>query len=540
MAEHATCGGALGVRNQRGQCMNALKTVFAILMGLVMASAAGAGAAVAGEEGGRPAISEGAPETGLRLRWDHQQRFRYTRLTDFALEEEGTLHGRAGYGEHRLRLAPSLRWGAVELLLEADLVSGQLFGDASAVGAAWLDHPHDQSLSAEWFAPRQAVLRWRSPGGLLILGQTASRWGLGMVANDGAGDDEDLFSDPRRGDLVERAMFVTAPLAWGMDASWARKLRLGLGADLVFADDNARLLDGDVAFQAVGSLFWDSEPLFAGVYVAWRHQDDDDGDEVRVTALDGFVRWTPHPSSRWLRPSLEGELAWLTGTSDRAWSEWTGGALDVRALGFLGRARLDLPPLDLGLRLDLGYASGDQNRADGTTRVFSMDPNVHAGMILFEEVLAWTSARGAERAADPTRLATPAKGIDQIPSEGRVHNSFFLNPTFRYQPGWGLDAAVGYLAAIAPAGLQDPLNSARLGGYGATPFGQEADTWGYLGSEIDLGLRYRRRLLRERLVIGVGVQGGVFLPSAAFEGEGGVEMGAVYKVRVLVDVGFSI
>ena len=225
--------------------MDALKTLFAVFMGLTLASAAGAGSAMAGEEGARPTAVAPAQESGLTLRWAHQQRFRYVRLSDFALEEEGTLHGRAGYGEHRLRLAPSLRWGAVELLLEGDVASGQLFGDASAVGAAWLDRPYDQSTSAEWFVPRQAVVRWRSPVGLLILGQTASRWGLGLIADDGARDDEDLFSDPRHGDLVERAMFVTAPLAWGMDAAWARKLRLGLGADLVFADDNARLLDGE-------------------------------------------------------------------------------------------------------------------------------------------------------------------------------------------------------------------------------------------------------------------------------------------------------
>jgi len=348
--------------------------------------------------------------------------------------------------------------------------------------------------------------------------------------------EEDLFSDPRNGDLVDRVMFVTAPAALIVDAEWARHLLLGVGGDVVFRDDQAELLDGDLAFQGVGSLFWRDDDLFAGVYVAYRHQDDDGDTGLRVTALDGFVRWAPKGTGCAVQPYAALETAVLVGTSSRSYSEWTGGDLDVLSLGFLGRLGVLAPALGLSGRVDVGYASGDRNNADTTHRAFAMDLDAHEGTILFEEVLAWTTAAGANRAADPARLDVPRRGLDQLPTDGAIENVFFVGPTVLYRPWFGLDAALGAVLAFSPAGASEPLSSARNGGYPANAFGGAADPWSFLGTELDVRLGYRHAWLGEAVSIGAGVQGGLFLPGAAFDGPASAELGTITKLRTFLDV----
>jgi hypothetical protein len=212
----------------------------------------------------------------------------------------------------------------------------------------------------------------------------------------------------------------------------------------------------------------------------------------------------------------------------------------VRAFALVGRLQADFPDLGLLPRLEVGLATGDRNVADGTSRGFTLDPDHHVGMILFEEVLAWTSAAGADRAADPARLNVPPRGLSELPTEGSVRNAFYLFPTLRYRPSFGLDAALGALAAWAPAGLADPVESARHGAYPTNAFGAGADAWSFLGTEVDARLGWRHHLKAARLRLGGGVQGGVFLPGNAFNAADGVtSLGTVTKARVYLDVSWE-
>lgn len=493
-----------------------------------------------------PALA--AEESSLTWSPGVSERARFVVQSAFPLNDDGTRYDRAWSFENRLRLSPELTWGSLTLHVEVDALSGVLASPTLALEAAWAGRPADVTPQRRWLDPRQAWLRWQSPAGVLLLGQVASRWGLGLLANDGAdrlapsraeGADpmeEDLFSDPRHGDLVERVMFVTTPAALFTDAEWARHLMLGLGGDLVYRDDQADLLEGDRAFQGVGSLFWRDDALFAGVYVAYRHQDDDVGTGLAVTAVDGFVRYAPKPADWAVQPYAALETALLVGKSSRTYSEWTGADLDVLAVGFLGRLGVLAPALGLSGRVDVGYASGDRNSADGTHHAFAMDLDAHAGMVLFEEVLAWTTIAGANRAADPSRLDVPRKGLDQLPTDGAVENAFFVGPTVLYRPWFGLDAALGAVLAFTPAGASEPLSSARNGGFPANAFGGAADAWGFLGTELDARLGYRRAWLGEGVSVSAGVQAGLFLPGGAFDGPAAEALGTVTKVRTFLDV----
>ncbi len=470
------------------------------------------------------------------------ERARFVMQSAFALNDDGARYERTWWFENRLRLSPELTWGSLTVHVEVDAVSGALTARGAGVVPPTADAPFAYDLTRRWVDPRQAWLRWQSPAGVLTVGQVGSRWGLGLLANDGSDRsdpmEEDLFSDPRNGDLVDRLLFVTAPAAALTDAEWARHLMLGLGGDVVFRDDQADLLEGDLAVQGVGSLFWRDDDLFAGVYVAVRRQDDDGPTRLGVTAVDGFVRWAPQGEGWAVRPYAALETAVLVGKSSRSYSEWTGGDLDVLSLGLLGRLGVQVPAVGVAGRVDVGYASGDRNNADGTYRAFAMDLDAHEGMILFEEVLAWGTGAGANRAADPARLNVPRKGLDQLPTDGAIENAFFVAPTVLYRPWFGLDAALGALLAFSPAGASEPLASARNGGYPANAFGGAADAWGFLGTELDLRVGYRHAWLNDAVSVGGGLQGGLFLPGGALEGPAGGP-GTVTKVRTYLNVAWK-
>ena len=476
------------------------------------------------------------------LQWSPglSERARFVMQGAFPLNDDGTRYDRTWWTENRLRLSPELTWGAVTVHVEVDALSGVLGARGAGIAAVSPDQPFDYAQERRWIDPRQAWLRWQSPAGVLMVGQMGSRWGLGLLANDGSDRsdpmEEDLFSDPRHGDLVDRLMFVTAPAAVFTDAEWARHLLLGVGGDVVFRDDQADLVEGDLALQAVASLLWRDDDLTGGVYVAVRRQDDDAGTGLGVTAIDGFVRWAPKREGWAVLPYAALEAALLVGKSSRSYSEWTGKDLDVTSLGLLGRAGVLAPELGLAGRVDVGYASGDRNAADGTHRAFAMDLDAHQGMILFEEVLAWSTGAGANRAADPARLNVPRKGLAELPTEGAIENACFLAPTVLYRPWFGLDAALGALLAFSPAGAYDPLASARNGGYPANAFGGAADPWDYLGTELDARLGYRHAWLNDTLTVGAGVQGAIFLPGSAFDGATVDGPGTLTKLRTYVDI----
>jgi len=227
------------------------------------------------------------------------------------------------------------------------------------------------------------------------------------------------------------------------------------------------------------------------------------------------------------RVTLGTEMALITGTTQLGPSP-DFEEHDIMQFGAAFQAGLDLG--ELGANLDFLYASGDQNLDDGTQHGFRADVNYHMGILLFRHVLAAQSARGAVTAADTTLVGVPAEDLDRIPTQGRIGNTIAIFPRIRYRPIDGLEAYAGPLFAFAAASNLDPFNT-RLGG-GAPHNSLNAPGGSYLGTEYDLGVRYRAQI--SGALLDVGAEGGILQPGDALSREDGSSMGSVYGGRVLV------
>ena len=70
--------------------------------------------------------------------------------------------------------------------------------------------------------------------------------------------------------------------------------------------------------------------------------------------------------------------------------------------------------------IEAGYASGDGDPNDGTTRRFTFDQNHRVGLVLFNQVMAWKTARASTIAQDQEIVNRPAPGVQLLPSKGGV------------------------------------------------------------------------------------------------------------------------
>ncbi len=449
--------------------------------------------------------------------------------------------------------------GPLTLHGELDVMTGRTFGDLNTVATSELYDPEDRRNA--WADPsphdyRQLYLSWRSPAGVLRVGQQTSKWGLGVIANDGEDQAHDVFDAPRAGDLTERVLFATAPFG-AMSGDWAKKLLLAGGFDVVYRDENASLVDGDLALGGVVSLVYRDLPrstdpwaaiaaagrdeerwgFEAGVYVAIRDQEDRDGDTLAVRAYDLFARgqWEIDEG---LLATAGVELVFVEGNTSRVALEQAPDGVDIAGLGAV--LQLALLSRDLGVeaRLEAGYASGDNDRTDGVSRSFSFDPDYHVGMILFQEVMARISAQSIENAQDPEVLERPAKGLELVASDGSVQNAWYLNPVLRWRHECGVGVDLGILVAWSDADFADPWQSALNGGFNTNYVGRSAGSH-FLGTELDLGLRYDL-ILGERVWASVFAQGGAFLPGHAFDAPNaaGPTLGTVMKLRTGVELGW--
>src|SRR5690554_1485449 len=208
----------------------------------------------------------------------------------------------SGYGEdsaERSALRQLIR-GRLDLGSEAfgmraevDLLSGQLAGDWAPRVPSRVDtqtHANrDPFGRGQVVDPREFYAHWRTPVGELRAGLQTSQWGLGLIANSGSLQNEDIFNQNFGGDRVLRAVFATSPLRPFVDAGFAQDIYLALGADLVWQDENANFLAGDRALQAIAALFYRKASTQGGIYAAYRNQDDRNGDFLEVWVFDAYA-----------------------------------------------------------------------------------------------------------------------------------------------------------------------------------------------------------------------------------------------------------
>ncbi len=414
------------------------------------------------------------------------------------------------------RFISGMQWAPIVVLAETefDLLTGYVAKDPGLAGDGF---PASQGLTIQL-----RKLHARASLGRLVhldLGAQTNHFGMGLVSNDGAHGWEPgsaSFSDPRGGDRVLRAQLSTGP---GTPLS----LAVALGADKVIGDD--ALLPGDSARQLFGAVLAGvGKPTSGGAYVARRHQENARGRTTDVTILDLTGKTTLPLTGAVL--GLETEWALITGTTQLG-ATVDHPEHDVLQLG--GAARVSLDAGAVGTVIDFLYASGDQNPYDDDQNAFLVDPNYEFGLLLFRQVIAAQSARGAGTAADPQLVGVAPEDLERLATRGSVTNTVALFPKLLVRPLAGLEAYGGPLFALANVPYTDVFNTEITGGSPRGPLGAPAGPT--FGVEFDGGVRYRALLSGSELTL--GLEGGVLSPSSAFRELDGATMGSVYGGRAM-------
>ena len=466
--------------------------------------------------------------------------------SDPAIDNEGSRSGRTQWFDSRLLGGGAWAGESVRFELELEALSGQLAGETTEVGTA-LDadafrDPRDTTFGRTALGVRRAAMTWKSPVGQLAVGQQVASFGLGLLANDGAGQGN-VFGDARGGSIVERIAFGTSPFRES-EAALLRGLVLYAAGDLVYQDENASLPDGDEAWAVSGGARLEADGLQFAVAQSGRWQTDrrderypaDRRTEVEAATTSIFARvrlWRDAEQTAQL--TFESEAAYTTGRSDRAYLDETfeEGA-DLSSLGGVARIRYDSDGARLSAVLEAGYASGDNDPRDATARQFTFHSDYNVGLILFDHYLPMLTGRSVDRIANPDLIAVAPGSTRFTINQGAVQNAAYLYPTVRVRPLEALDLRVGWLVAQAAGDLIDPYLSGLSAGYNTTWGGQSPGSRA-LGQEFDASAAWTLRPTAE-MAVRVGAEGGVLLPGDGLKGLGRDDAEAAWLARGTVAV----
>jgi hypothetical protein len=283
----------------------------------------------------------------------------------------------------------------------------------------------------------------------------------------------------------------------------------------VVRDSNADFSLGDRAFQGVVALRLAKDPENnVGVYLVYRNQRNilvtDGGKATDAFVIDVAGKYELY-KRRGRSFKVGFEVVGITGTTTQARNDLA----PIARVGEFGMAIKTVYRIGRGtIYLDGGYASGDQNPADDRIEAFHFDRDFKVGLVLFDHVLAYQSARSAVRASDPNLTGVAPEGAELIGTGGSVTGAWYLFPRVKYGVTEWLDLYGGPLFAFSTAKLADPFNTRIVGG--GVPVNSLGGSPGsYLGTEIDLGVQAHFRPAPEMLFTVTG-EGGLFLPGDAF------------------------
>jgi len=475
---------------------------------------------------------------------EYQLRFRA--MTDLPLQRPASVApgqaetlGTNAYLYHWLRLRPLFQYrDKLKIVGEIDLPRGVIAG----ANSEWVDVARDPLDEIDFYEvyPRKLYFEYLTPVGMVRIGHQTSHWGMGLLANDG--DHPTLFGDYRRGSIVERLLFATRP--GGAD----HPLALAIAGDLIFEDGKADLVDdGDRALQAVLALRWTTEPAEAGIYGVYRHQERD---SVSINDLTPYTEeldvWVVDLAAKFHVPVVgneafvfgEVEAMYIGGTTtfvrnieltqlgDEEEVQTFGGAAKLGTVHYAddGENRWG----DIAIAVEAGYASGDADPYDGVTRRMTFDQNHNVGLVLFDHVLGWKTARAATLVSDREIVNRPAPGAQLLPSEGAIFGASYINPTIVVRPAHWLDLKGGAVIAQTTADFVDPYHFGALGDWRNYDGGK--DEKHDLGVELDLGADVRVSLA-DWMLLNVGVEGGVLFPGGAFDDARGASLPNQYLLN---------
>src|SRR5437762_3371476 len=187
--------------------------------------------------------------SAAEVRFDGSYRLRFNGDTNLALDDTGFFSAQKTWAEHRLRLTPKIveigTDGGIEIQSSFDIISGVIAGDTAADfrGYGLVDRSQRNGLKAQGFDFRYLFAQLRLPFGLIQIGQMPSQWGMGMVANNGNGENVNDFGDARYGDIVDGMLFATKPLVGflGPKSEFAQQLAVAVAGEVVYRDRFAQL-----------------------------------------------------------------------------------------------------------------------------------------------------------------------------------------------------------------------------------------------------------------------------------------------------------
>ncbi len=365
------------------------------------------------------------------------------------------------------------------------------------------------------------------------VGQLVPEWGLGMLSNSAAKDPEaGDFGQRQYGPLMYRAVVFTRPFA-GRDDGWQR-LEASLAFDLVARDTSADYQQGDRALQACVALRWLRDPEHhVGLNVVLRTQRNvtlqDDARATNVLVVDAAGRWAVAlPGAQTLTVGLE--VGGVTGTTS-LYPSATAAVLQVRQFG--GVARTAWKVGRLTFFLDAGYASGDANPTDDRAQALRFDRDYKVGLLLFDQVLAYQSARTTARVTAASATGTTPPGAQWLGTGGSVTGATYGFPRARFAFTDWLDGYGGVLLAFTTAPLADPLETRLAAGVAHNALGGTPGP--FLGTEVDLGGQARFVPARD-VALQVTLEGAVLVPGSALTLPSGHLLAPVWMGRVRLGV----
>jgi hypothetical protein len=455
---------------------------------------------------------------------------RFEESGSYPVDGQGTSFdpGTVLFGQVRptLVLSTGKAWAPVQLALEleGELRYGMAMGRSELEGEGL---PRGELFHADF---RRAQARASFGPWLHVTGgMLTTHWGMGLLANDGTQGwtpTNARFSDPLGGDRVWRAMVTTL-----VDAEH------GIGVAMAYdvpIEDGA-LRPGDEARNIVLSGFYGLDltapdrrkDTFAGAYLVSRKQENPEGRGLDVTVFDVSARHRMSLNDS-VRLELEGELVYIAGTTTLGPTP----EFPEHQVSQLGLAlRLGVHTACSGALFDFVVATGDPNFDDEIQSGFKANPNFEMGMLLFKGLMAAQTGRGAFTAADPGLVGVPALDLDRFPSRGSITNTLAFYPRAYWNPWRGLSVYGGVLLALAAAPQADPLQTRLAGGAATNALGARPGP--VLGTELDLGLRYRLGTPIGELTF--GVEGAILIPGSALQGpDGGPRLDPLFGVRAAV------
>ena len=462
-----------------------------------------------------------------------------------------------GVVEHRLRLDAGIDWeDRVRIVTSTDILDGVLWGDngtradtvsttsggnvttinPNAAGPCIALRPGASPTQPDSYryglcssAPvfvRRLYGDLITPIGLLRIGRQAFTEGASVAVNDGDGR-KNRWGFARHGNSADRVLFATKPLELFKPPS-ERDTSEGRGGFLILAydrlvGDNPQRFSDDL-HGWITALRWLEPTHRAGgdfeaqLYHAYRWSRDND---TGVSAIGGRLM---SKLGNDFHAGIEG--TYITGSTREIATAYAVVTNDppvkqeIHQLGARAVVRYDRPWYSLYLEGD--YASGDSDPSLQTPLTqfrFAEDTNV--GLLLFEHVLAYQSARAAASGiAVLQNLNAPSLPIDQVATRGSFTNAAAIFPQVDVHPLPDLLLRGGVLVAWAPSQVIDPIASlARRDGLridddlvnfaGGKP-GR------YYGTEFDLRVQYR---LYDHFI--ADLEGAMLQPGSALEDANG-------------------